>query len=318
MQQHELSAAFPRMSDDDFDALKASIEKIGVQSPAVVYDGQIIDGWHRYTACQRIGMKCPTVDMPANVDPRDFVMAQNKARRHTTQAQLAMAATAVYAWVGRGGDRKSKGTECPLIEGTEKSKGTKGGGLNQHNAARVGTECPSSKHQKSAAEIASVAGVGVRSVKQAKEVQTKATPEVVQAVKDGVIGLPKAAEIAKLPKAEQAAAIDKPLPKKQPAPVEHQAPDDATVDLIHSIKELEDENEDLRQRLAIEQYDVSEEAKTEAANLIKEQAQTIKNLRAENEALRASRDGFQFENHELMKQVKMLNKLIKKMESGVA
>lgn len=305
MQQHELSAAFPRMSDGDFDALKASIEKIGVQTPAVVYDGQIIDGWHRYTACQRLGIECPTVDMPTDIDPRDFVMAQNKARRHTTQAQLAMAATAVYAWVGHGGDRKSNRTECGLIGETEKSN-------------RI--QCiPSEVTQKSAAEIASIAGVGVRSVEQAKKVQSKAVPEVVQAVKDGAIGLPKAAEIAKLPKAEQAAAIDKPLPKKQLAPAAHQqAPDDATVELIHSIKELEDENEELRQRLAIEQYDVSEEARTEAANLIKEQAQTIKNLRAENEALRASRDGFQLENHELMKQVKMLNKLIKKMESGVA
>ena len=33
-----------------------------------------------------------------DTDPRDFVMAQNKTRRHVSKAQLALATTAVYAW----------------------------------------------------------------------------------------------------------------------------------------------------------------------------------------------------------------------------
>jgi hypothetical protein len=38
-------------------------------------------------------------------DARDFVMAQNKARRHITAAQLAMAAIAVHSWMPVGGNQ---------------------------------------------------------------------------------------------------------------------------------------------------------------------------------------------------------------------
>lgn len=59
-------------------------------------------------------------------------------------------------------------------------------GANQHEA-RVATECP----PKSTAELAALSGVGVATIKQAKTVQTKAAPEVVEAVKRGEIGLPR-------------------------------------------------------------------------------------------------------------------------------
>jgi hypothetical protein len=49
---------------------------------------------------------------------------------------------------------------------------------------------------------------------QAQTVTAQAAPAVVAAVKSGELGLPKAAAIAKLPQAEQAAAISKPLPRK--------------------------------------------------------------------------------------------------------
>ena len=87
--QHPLSAAFPAMSAEDFQALTDSIDNIGIQNPITLFEGMVIDGWHRYSAALRLGMDCPTVEL-GDVDPREFVMAQNKARRHTTQAQLAM------------------------------------------------------------------------------------------------------------------------------------------------------------------------------------------------------------------------------------
>ena len=39
-QQHELSKAFPPMSDEEFADLKYSIEVIGVQTPIVIYEGK--------------------------------------------------------------------------------------------------------------------------------------------------------------------------------------------------------------------------------------------------------------------------------------
>lgn len=184
-QQHPLSAAFPAMAAEDFQGLKDSIMEIGVQNPITLFEGMVIDGWHRYSAATELGMDCPVVEL-AGVDPRDFVLAQNKARRHVTQAQLGLAVTAVYAWKPVGN---------PAF-------------------AQSGSDCPIAKTN---AELAQIAGVSERTIKQAKVVQTKAVPEVVEAVKRGEIGGEKAAAIAKLPKEEQAAAIHKPAPKAAPA-----------------------------------------------------------------------------------------------------
>lgn len=283
--QHPLSAAFPAMGADDFQALKDSIENIGVQNPITLFEGMVIDGWHRYTAATELGMDCPTVEL-GDVDPRDFAWGQNGPRRHMTSAQLASATAAVYAWY-------------PVV------------GANQHTKSAPAL---SAAPQKTTAEMAAIAGVSERSIRQAKAVQTNAAPEVIAAVKSGEIGLPKAAAIAKLPKEEQAAAIEKPVakPAKAPAP---QAPenDHRLDDAANTIRELSDENEQLRDRLAVEQMDASEEAKSEAAETIAEMRDRIKALEAELDAVKSSRDGYQRENAELKKQIVMNQKQIKKL-----
>jgi hypothetical protein len=183
--QHPLSAAFPAMAPEDFQALKDSVANIGVQNPITLLDGMVLDGWHRYTATTELGMSCPEVDLAPATDPRDFVLAQNKARRHVTQAQLALATTAVYDW---------------------------------HPAHRPCNSALSADlSPKTAQELAAIAGVGLRSIEQAKAVQKRAAPEVIEAVKRGDVGLPKAAAIAKLPQEQQAAALVAPPPKAAPA-----------------------------------------------------------------------------------------------------
>jgi hypothetical protein len=180
--QHPLSAAFPSMGDAEFQALKDSVEVSGVLNDITVFDDMVLDGWHRYKAAKELYIDFGVKYLDESIDPKDFVIAQNRHRRHITQAQLAMSATKVYDWFPHGGARISRGTECPL---------------------------------KSSAEIASVSGVSKRTVKQAKEVQQKAVSEVVQAVESGKIGLSKAVAIANLPKGQQAEAIDKPTPKPE-------------------------------------------------------------------------------------------------------
>lgn len=277
--QHPLSAAFPAMSAEDFQGLKDSIENIGVQNPITIFEGMVVDGWNRYKAANDLGMECPAVEL-GDVDPREFVLAQNKTRRHVTQAQLAMATTAVYAW--------------------------KAVGSNQHGN-RVGTECP----PKSNAQLAEAAGVSEKTIKQAKAVQTNAAPEVVAAVKSGEIGLPKAAAIAKLPKEEQAAAIHKPTPKPAPAKVEpeSEAPPEYTA-----LDQAHDQISDLQDALAVATMgDVSDEDKAQAATLIAELRARIKTLEATLKAVTISRDTYMNENAELRKQITRQRKEIDKV-----
>jgi hypothetical protein len=50
--QHPISAAFPAMLEDDFITLMNDIKIHGQRLPILVYDDQVLDGWHRYRACQ--------------------------------------------------------------------------------------------------------------------------------------------------------------------------------------------------------------------------------------------------------------------------
>jgi hypothetical protein len=285
LQQHPLSAAFPAMSAEDFQALTDSIENIGVQNPITLFEGMVIDGWHRYRAASDLGVDCPSKELAEWIDPVAFVRAQNKDRRHLPLSAWALIEVSLRAW--KPSHRPDKGElSSPL--------------------------------QASNQEMADAVGVTTRTIQQAKAVQTTAAPEVIAAVKSGAIGLPKAAAIAKLPQAEQAAAIHKPAPAAKPAlkaskPAAEPEPENHDLaEAVFTINELSAENEQLRDRLAVEAMDASEEEKTSAAEIIAELRQQVRTLEAELDATRASRDGFQRQNSELMKQVQMQQRQLKK------
>lgn len=269
MKQHPLSAAFPAMQFSDFEALKDSITNIGVQNPITLYEGMVLDGWHRWTAAEAVGMQCPTVQLD-DVDPRDFVIAQNKARRHVSQAQLAMAVTAVHAWKPVGN---------PLL-------------------AQLDTQCPIGK---SNAELAEIAGVHKNTIKQAKAVQSKGGTEVQDAVKRGEIGLPKAAKIAQLPQAEQAAAIKKPAPKKEVEDIDYTGPSQSEID--EAMAGAQQDMDSLQKLL---------DSDDKLATLSAENTQ----LRAELAVVKVSRDGYMNRSNELIARIKTLRRKLAKAEAA--
>ncbi|MCU4119332.1 ParB/RepB/Spo0J family partition protein [Variovorax sp. N23] len=196
MKQHPLSSAFPSMASDEFEALKDSITNIGVQDPITLYQGMVIDGWHRFTAANEVGAECPTVEL-GDVDPVDFVRAKNKNRRHVTAGAWALVEVSLSAWRNSG------------------------------RVASTGHRVPGSTN----AEMAERAGVSERTIKQAKVVQEKAAPKVKEAVKTGEISVKRAAEIAQLPAKEQAKAIKAPKPVKvEPEDVEYFGPSQEEMD----------------------------------------------------------------------------------------
>ena len=278
-QQHPLGAAFPAMQADEYQALHDSIMEIGVQNPITLLDGMVIDGWHRYKAANELGMDCPSKDLDNWIDPVAFVRAQNKDRRHLPLSAWALIEVSLREW--KPAHRPGKGAlSAPL--------------------------------QASNQEMADAAGVKKRLIQQAKAVQNNATPEVIAAVKSGEIGLPKAAAIAKLPKEEQAAAIHKPTPKAAPeappAPASHEL-----AEAVSTINELAAENDQLRDRVAVAAMSGTDEERAMAAETIAELREQIKTLEAELDAVRTSRDTFQRQNAELMKQVRLQQKQIKKL-----
>ncbi|MDH0740198.1 ParB N-terminal domain-containing protein [Achromobacter spanius] len=171
--QHPLSAAFPAMSATEFLSLKDSIENIGVQNPIILYEGMVIDGWHRYSACVELGMSCPESQL-SDVDPVDFVRAQNKERRHLSVGAWALIEAELWDWRAAGRPAVDKGA-------------------------------PGAPFPPTVAKMAEAAGASVRTMKQAGKVKREAAPEIKEAVKSGAVSLKDAHAISDLPKEEQAA-----------------------------------------------------------------------------------------------------------------
>ena len=203
--RHPLSAAWGDMPAAEFQELVDDIEANGQHEPIMLFDGQVLDGWHRYRACMHLGLACKTFDLPADAEPAAWVISRNARRRSLSASQKALAIVACHEWapVGR--------PENPAP----------GAGLPMKNA-----------------QMAAEAGVGERTIRQAKMVKAKGSKEVQEAVQKGEVSIKRAAEVAKLPKREQAAALkDKPVPKDEP-PAEASKPDVAAELLDDMQKDL--------------------------------------------------------------------------------
>lgn len=262
--QHYLSAAYPAMQASEYQALVDSIGEIGVQNPITLFEGQIIDGWHRYKAANECGLHCPSVEL-GDVDPRDFAKSQG-ARRNITASQSALAITTIYKW-----------------KPAHREKVAPGATLTKTNA-----------------ELAAIANTSERTIRQAKTVEAKATPQVKDAVKAGDISVKRAAEIAQLPVKEQAKALRAPKPAKQepedveycgPSASELQAAGDAAKSDLDKVMELME----------------SDDPKAE---LLKENERQ----RMEISTLKSQRDGYMNQANELIRRVKSLRKMLDKAQ----
>jgi outer membrane murein-binding lipoprotein Lpp len=277
------------MSAEEYKALCDSIADLGVQNPITLFEGMVLDGWHRYQAAQSLAMDFKTQELADWVDPTDFVIAQNKVRRHITQSQLAMAATAAYTWRSLG--------------------------VNQHSEKRVVSGEPPAKTN---AEVAAIAGVGVSSIKRAKVVQSQAIPEVNEAVKRGEVGLKKAASIAKLPKEEQAEALHKPMPKPAPKPApepeREQEPAPEQEPEYSELDAARDQISDLQRDLVVALMgNVPEDQKTQAASKIDELNAEIKSLSAQLDAVTKSLEAYMNENAAMKNQMAAQRRELQKL-----
>src|SRR5574343_1512722 len=95
--QHPLSSAFPAMAEDDFRALVDDIKKHGQRDPVALYEGFVIDGWHRYRACLEVGRACRFYNPEIN-DAVAFVRSKNQHRRHYMKSQQAAIEVALATW----------------------------------------------------------------------------------------------------------------------------------------------------------------------------------------------------------------------------
>jgi len=80
----------PPLLPDEFEALKASIAKQGIDVPIIVdQDGNVIDGYHRQRACDELGIFCPREvrHFESETDKLELVLRLNCGRRQLNRQQ---------------------------------------------------------------------------------------------------------------------------------------------------------------------------------------------------------------------------------------
>lgn len=158
LSQHPISAAFPAMTDEDFAGLVKDIKTHGQRMPITIYEDQVLDGWHRYRACQQLGFP-PMLEEFTGSDPVAFVLSLNLKRRHLTASQRAMIAAELRN-LSHGRPAKEKVQHCTF----------------------------------SATQAAKALQVSRRQVMHATAIRKHGTPRLVTAVKTGTVSVAKAAQ----------------------------------------------------------------------------------------------------------------------------
>jgi ParB-like chromosome segregation protein Spo0J len=88
---HRLAGFEPEMAADEYAAFVANIAAHGLIEPIVTYEGQVLDGRHRYRACLETGTE-PRFTPYEGDDPLGFVVSENLLRRHLSASQRAVLA----------------------------------------------------------------------------------------------------------------------------------------------------------------------------------------------------------------------------------
>ena len=94
---HPLALCWPEISPADMELLVEDVREKGVLEPVVIYDGQILDGRHRYAAALTAGVDCPQVEYQGT-DPVGFVQSKNSYRRHISKLERTAALDKMMEW----------------------------------------------------------------------------------------------------------------------------------------------------------------------------------------------------------------------------
>lgn len=201
---HPLANIFPLIEGAEFDELVADMRAHGFRQgeEIVLFEGQILDGRNRYRAAIAAGIFPEDADpktrwefMEFSTDgvdgcfteveitagPLAYVISKNLHRRHLNESQRAYVA-AQLANLGHGGPRHGdQAANLPLE--------TSGAQVSQEEAARL-------------------LNVSERSVRSAKAVQERGTPEIQHAVAQGRMPVSQAAIAVRLAQGTQRQIAD--------------------------------------------------------------------------------------------------------------
>lgn len=171
---------FPPAKPEDFERLKQSIRDNGFdpELPVTVYQGGVLDGWNRYTACVELGVQ-PTFRTFEGTDEEALALVmKTNTRRNLSSGQWATIAVEAEEIVGR---------IRAAAEAREKAGKADPGGKFLQGSQVEG---------KSAHQIGVAFNTNQKYVNQAARIQ-KAAPEMFEKVKAGQMSMQDATRVVR-------------------------------------------------------------------------------------------------------------------------
>ncbi|RUL77569.1 plasmid replication/partition related protein [Dyella choica] len=260
----ELKAYIDPLTAEEHESLERSLLTEGCRDALVLWGNVLVDGHNRYGICQQHGLPFQTVQNPRFQSIEDvhlWMIDQHLGRRSVSDFQRGVLALRKREILAQRSAAQAPTAPAPTTEDEPISADEPAA------SATASTERPPSREA-----LAREAKLSGNQVALIEKIQKQAAPEVVAAVRSGVISINAAAAVSSLPEEEQREAAlagskelkevarrvreskRKPTAAKEPITPSPEASVDDGVDeltqLRRQVAELQEENAALRKELA--------------------------------------------------------------------
>lgn len=189
MKKHRFNI-FPEASQEDFDRLVQDIDQNGYDHkfPIVLMGMEILDGWNRYRACEKLGIQAPKVMFTGSDSEAIAYMMRTNKRRNLNKGQWATIAVEAE----------------DIMEALSDAARARQGKRSDLTLDKKLSEVKKHEHQqKTATKAAELFNTNRTYINQAAKVKAKA-PEAFEKVKAGKMRLQDAVkEVARKPTAPE-------------------------------------------------------------------------------------------------------------------
>jgi hypothetical protein len=251
----ELKAYIDPLTPDEHDALERSLLAEGCRDALVLWGDVLVDGHNRYGICQQHGIPFQTLQSSQFKNLADvhlWMIDQHLGRRSVSDFQRGVLALRKREILS---ERRQHAAAAATADSSppEATTGT------------PAIPAPSSQALASRDDIAKAARLSSNQVGMIERIQKQAAPEVVAAVKSGLLSINAAAAVATLPAQEQVSAalggkeelqqaakrVRETRKRSKAVETEGEGPvPDTLATLQARVAELEQENASLRAQLA--------------------------------------------------------------------
>lgn len=207
--KEDLRVYIDPLTPDEYAALERSILSEGCRDALVLWGDVLVDGHNRYSICKKHGLPFQTIQntrFRSMEDVHLWMIDQHLGRRSVSDFQRGVLALRKKEIL----EARQAAEPAPTASGEDVAPPPAEASLAPWDGEAdpaVLAAAPRAEALNSREAIARAARLSSTTVSQIEKIQKAAAPELVEAVKAGVISINAAAAVASLPVEEQVAAV---------------------------------------------------------------------------------------------------------------